>query len=330
MSKRIVVALMLALALTASCKPSPTPLPTSTAVSIASTPTVASLTLPTAGPQPTSTPTELPTATTIPPDVIAVVNGVPILRAKVDAQVAQAQAYFQQQGLDPTSEEGEAIVLQLRFQILDWMIDQELIAQAARREGITITDEEVDAEINKIISSSSAGDEAKFDAWLAENGLTRDSFREQLRSELLSAALQTKVVASLPTTAEQVHARHILVNSEEQAMEVLQRLLSGESFTSLAAQYSQDRSTREDGGDLGFFPRGVMEPNFEAVAFTLQPGQISGIVQTPFGYHIIEVLERDPDRPIPEEMLITMQQTAFVHWLESERSKADIWKAPIE
>lgn len=328
MSKRIVIALILAFGLMVSCKSSTTTSPTAVAINTASTPTVAPPLPSPTGPQPTATATELPTATTIAPDVVAIVNGVPILRSNFETQFAQAQTYFQQQGLDPTSEEGKAIILQLRYQILDWMIDQELIAQAARREGITVTDDEVNVELSKIISS--AGDEAKFDAWLSENGLTHDSFREQLRSELLSAALQAKVVADLPATAEQVHARHILVNSEEQAMEVLQKVLYGGSFASLAAQYSQDRSTREDGGDLGFFPRGVMEPNFEAAAFTLQPGQVSGVVQTPFGYHIIEVLERDPDRPIPEEMLVTMQQTAFARWLELERNAADIWKAQIE
>jgi peptidyl-prolyl cis-trans isomerase C len=88
----------------------------------------------------------------------------------------------------------------------------------------------------------------------------------------------------------QVRCAHILVKSEATAKEVLEKLNKGESFGKLAETYSIDGS-RKRGGDLGMFPRGVMVKEFENAAFSLEKGQVSGIVKTQFGYHIIKRLE---------------------------------------
>jgi peptidyl-prolyl cis-trans isomerase C len=88
----------------------------------------------------------------------------------------------------------------------------------------------------------------------------------------------------------QIRCAHILVNSESQAKEILERINKGESFAKLAEQYSLDGS-RKKGGDLGFFGRGMMVKPFETAAFGLEKGQVSGIVKTEFGYHIIKRLE---------------------------------------
>lgn len=90
--------------------------------------------------------------------------------------------------------------------------------------------------------------------------------------------------------ASKVRCAHILVQKESQAKEVLEKLSKGESFGKLAEQYSID-GTRKRGGDLGFFGKGIMVKEFENAAFALEKGQISGIVKTQFGYHIIKRLE---------------------------------------
>lgn len=87
-----------------------------------------------------------------------------------------------------------------------------------------------------------------------------------------------------------IRCAHILVKSEAQAKEVLEKLKNGESFAKLAEQYSLDGS-RKRGGDLGFFNRGIMVREFEDAAFKLNKGEVSGIVKTQFGYHIIKRLE---------------------------------------
>lgn len=87
--------------------------------------------------------------------------------------------------------------------------------------------------------------------------------------------------------AEKIKCSHILVEKESTAKEVLAKLQKGESFTKLAEQYSID-GTRKRGGDLGSFGRGAMVKEFEKAAFDLKKGEISGIVKTQFGYHIIK------------------------------------------
>jgi parvulin-like peptidyl-prolyl isomerase len=259
-----------------------------------------------------------------PTDVVAaaaLVNGQAIPVQEHEDQVSQAVAVLSEsQNLDPQTEEGQAALLQLRRQILESLIEQALIEQAATREGISVSEQQVEEEMARLIGDNIS----QFEEWLTANGLSRETFKVQLQRQLLSAAFQEHLVGSLPLAVEQVHARHILVMSEAEAMDMLLRLRSGENFGTLAKQYSQDKASSDLGGDLGFFPRNVMPSELEAVAFALAPGQISGIVQTDFGYHIVEVVEKDPAREVPEEMLATWRQNHFLQWLDAQRSVAKV------
>ncbi len=281
---------------------------------------------PTSVTTPPATSTEsTPAAATATPAVsapaAALVNQQPILLEDFETQVNVAKSYLsQEQSFDPNTQEGKASIATVRRQVLEWLIDQKLIEQAATRVGLVVSEADVDAEVTELIGT----DEAKFDEWLQANQLTRDTFKAQLRRELLGTALQQHIIGSLPTQVEQVHARHILVSDEGVALQLLVRLRSGESFASLAKEYSEDQSTLDNGGDLGFFPRGVMLPELEAVAFSLEPGRLSGVVSTEFGYHIVEVVEKDPAREIPEEMLPTWREKMFLAWLTQERTNAQI------
>ena len=96
-------------------------------------------------------------------------------------------------------------------------------------------------------------------------------------------------------------------------------------FSTLAKAYSQDTSTRENGGDLGFFPRGILvAPEVEEVAFALQPGQFSGVVYSVLGYHIVQVVERDPARQISQENLSLLQEGAVQAWVERLWAQAEV------
>ena len=326
----VVVSFSLVLLLGVSCGKSQST-PTAVVPSLP-TPTSAAATAvaPTAPSQQTAVPTSpLPSATTTSPaNAAALVNNQPLPLQEYEAQIALAvSALSQEQSFDPQTEEGRAALLQISRQILDSMIDQILIEQAAAREGVVVPMEKVETEMARLIGDNAA----QFDEWLKANEMTRESFKAQLQRQLISAAFQEHIVGATAPEVEQVHARHILVATEAEAMDVLIKLRGGESFSALAQQFSQDRASKDQGGDLGFFPRGIMPVEIEQVAFALDPGQVSGIVKSDFGYHIMEIIEEDPQRVVSEEMLTTWRQNRFLAWLDGERAAAKIeYLVPVQ
>jgi len=251
------------------------------------------------------------------------VNGQPIFLADYQEEVARFEAAMAEQGFDLESEDGKARLAQMRRQVLDSMIEQVLIAQAAAQEGVAISEEELDAAIRESIAAG--GGQASFEEWLQTSSLTYEDFRAGLRFQLLAQAIFERITGSIPTTAEQVHARHILVQTEEEAQAVLTKLQAGEDFAALARQRSQDQNTKETEGDLGFFHRGqLISPELEEAAFALQPGQISEVVQSQFGYHVVQVLEKVPDRPLPPELLNSLKEQAFARWMQEQWEGATV------
>lgn len=165
---------------------------------------------------------------------------------------------------------------------------------------------------------------------LDEAGMSEEDFR---RLVVLPEAARQKVVYALqekiPTRAEQVHAAHILVATEDAAKAIEEQLRQGADFAELAKEQSADSATAVNGGDLGWFPRGLMVEPFEEVAFSLEPGEISAPVQTQFGWHIITVFEKEADRPVDVETLQTLRNQQFSKWLEEQRAAVTIrWEIP--
>jgi parvulin-like peptidyl-prolyl isomerase len=268
------------------------------------------------------TPVETLTATPSPVEgLAALVNSQPIGQEEYEKQVAQVEAFFAQEGLDPESEEGRERLAQARRQVLEQMIDQELIRQAAVEMGVSISEAELESSIQDIIEQS--GGQDQFNQSLQGMDTTYEDFRQMLLDQLLSEAVYSAVTASISPVAEQVHARHILLPTRERAEEVLARLQAGEDFSYLAREYSEDISSRESGGDVGFFPRGVMPPEVEEVAFSLEVGETSEIVETQFGFHIVQVLERE-EREIAVEVFENLRQQAFMQWLQDQREAATV------
>jgi len=282
---------------------------------------------PTAPAQGASTP--MPSAPTAPPPtptperpLAARVNGQPIYLVDYERQVAQYQDALAASGVDIASPEGQERLRQMRAQILEWMIEQVLIEQAAAGMGVTVTDEEVQGAIAQLVQD--AGSQEAFQERLERSGMALPDLQAQLRAELLRARVLERVQAAVPERAEQVHARHILVDTRERAEFILNQIQAGADFAQLARMYSQDESTRDAGGDLGWFPRGVLlAPEVEEVAFSLQAGQVGPVVQSQFGYHIVQTLERKQDEPISPEHRQLLQDRAVQSWLES------LWKQAV-
>lgn len=252
------------------------------------------------------------------------VNGVVIPLVIYERQAAQAQTALAQQGVDPNSAQGKEAVKGLRAQVLAQLIDDTLVEQAAAKQNIEPSDDEINQRVRQVIED--AGGQAKFDAYLGTNQLTLDDLCQQIRANVFSEAMMTRVTQTLPTQVEQAHVAHILFAKKQDAEDALTKLKAGADFGALAKQVSQDEATRDNGGDLGWFPRGVMPPEFEQAAFALQPGEISGIVSTQLGLHIIKVLARDAKRALTPELLQNQRLAAFNTWLEELRAQAKIDK----
>ncbi len=232
------------------------------------------------------------------------------------------------QGLNLNTAEGQAALAEMRRQILEGMIEQELIDQEAAKQGVTVSQAEVDAAVNQSIADS--GGQDAFNKYLTNVAkMSVDEYRDGQREGMLTQKMIERVTRNIPMTAEQVHARHILVNTAAEANSLLARLRAGADFATLAQQYSKDTITSAGGGDLGWFPRGgLFDEALEKAAFDLQPGQISGVVQSDLGgqtvYHIVQVIERDPARQLSDEALLAARRMAFQKWLDDTKAAAQI------
>lgn len=247
---------------------------------------------------------------------VALVNGEPITRQAYERELARFEAGQAALGYTVADQNG------YRQQVLNQMVEDVLFEQLAAERGITITDEEADAQINDMIAEYG---QDYVDNWLEMNYYTREEFRDELRVSMLVQQLLPSDEELVPATAEQVHARHILVTSQGEAENVLTRLNNGEDFAAVAAEVSTDVTTRDSGGDLGWFPRGgLLVPEVEEAAFSLEPGQTSGVVPSAWGYHIVQTLEVDPNREVQPEIRQQLKQKAIEDWLAQIRNAADI------
>lgn len=149
-----------------------------------------------------------------------------------------------------------------------------------------------------------------------------DDYRAIIEVQLLRQKLNDALGQAIPTTAEQVRARQILVKTFEEAQQVEARLKAGEDFGKLAQELSIDPTAKTNSGDLGWQPRGYFIKEFEDAAFSLPVMQISSPVTTTFGVHIIQVLEKDANRALSETALAEKRASALDDWLQQARTAA--------
>lgn len=251
------------------------------------------------------------------------VNGQTISMAEYQKQVAEWEAAFITQNTNLSDQEKQEMLIQGRRQVLDVMIEQMLIEQAAAREGVNVSDAEVESVIARDIQEN--GGQTQFDAWLQANNWTYDEYVVRQRSMMISSQMFERVTQGVPTKAEQIHARHILVATEDETRNLLTQLQGGADFVEIARQYSLDPSTKESGGDLGFFPRGTLVvTEVEDVAFALSVGQISDVVHSAMGYHIVQVLERVQDMQLTEESWQALREATFRDWVGQLWASANV------
>jgi parvulin-like peptidyl-prolyl isomerase len=260
----------------------------------------------------------VPSAATPGTGIVATVNGAEILERKLQAAV---DGYLRQQGGDADVTSQAENSREVRMNVLDVLIGQELLWQAAREAQLLASDAEVDAALAQ--TRGRFDSETEFEIELQESGYTPETYREDTRRRLSAQKwIEARVASGIAVDdaavsrfyndnrerfagPPQVRARHILLKldadageedleaARERLAEIRQQAENGEDFASLAQTHSEDGSAAR-GGDLGFFGPGVMVPPFEQAAFALAAGEISDIVQTRFGLHLIQLVERKP------------------------------------
>lgn len=312
-------------ALAAGCaSPSPTPTvpptrePTATPAAVAPTQAPATEEAPPGGPEVALEQAERPTE-----DVLATVNEEPIGWAEYEPELVRTLYMVSlQYAVDWNDESNLVFLPTLQEEVLRQVAARTLMRQLAAREGVTTDAEALQAAVEEQQANIlGSGMYASWEEFLEKNGLTEAYFRRLVEDSLLVQSLEEKLAPE--REVEQAHVRHILVETEEQAQEVVEKLRAGEDFAALAAEYSTDPGSKDQGGDLGWFPRGVMVQEFEEAAFSLPVGQVSDPVQTSFGYHVMEVLERGM-RELDEQAWAQAKEQAFLDWFTEEHQKAEI------
>jgi peptidyl-prolyl cis-trans isomerase C len=268
---------------------------------------------------------------------VATVNGVPISQIRLEREMSRQEQQLLMQGV--ALEDSQRAVF--RSEVLDGLINQELILQESRKEGYTAEPAALAGQIEAI--RSQFPDQDSFIQALANWNFTEDSLKEEIaRGLTIQSFIDVEIgrqVSIGPEEArsyygehpeqfaqeEQVQARHILITLEEGAAEeqeqearrrieeIRQKLQAGQDFATLAQEYSEGPSAPR-GGDLGYFGRGQMVAPFEEAVFALAVGGVSDIVRTPYGYHLIELVDRQPAGLTPFEEI----QAELIQYLTQE------------
>jgi len=249
---------------------------------------------------PSATPV-LPTRTPFPPSptpipTAAIVNGDLITMSEFQEELARYKAAVNRE----LTQEDHTIVI-------NDLINNMLLAQAAKSEGFQISEIELDDRIAGLDT-----DNTPLTDWLAANGFTEESFRVYLKRSLEAAWMRDEIINDVPLQMEQIHAQQMLFYDLPAAEVTLESLNEGKDFSQLASTH--DPQTR---GDLGWFPEGfIVIPILDPILFDLEVGETSDIIETEIGYHIIKVLDKDPNRTLDPAIRQLLKEGALEDWLE--------------
>ena len=265
-------------------------------------------------PEPTVTPTatltpEPPTAT--PEPMALTVNGEGITVVEFNAEVQRYLTSQTNLGKTVSAEEARDVVR-------EDLTAQLLLAQGARAQGFSLDEAGLQARIDSL--AAQVGGPEALSKWQSEHGYSEPAFRSSLKRGAEAAWMRDKILAEVPSTAEQVHVQQILLYNQDTALSFLTQLNGGADFDELASR--ADPQTR---GDLGWVPRGyLLEPKIEEAAFNLTVGQYSDVIATDVGFHILRILERDPERPLSPDAYLTLQELALKNWVNVQRQQAQV------
>jgi peptidyl-prolyl cis-trans isomerase C len=287
---------------------------------------------------------------------VAIVNGVSIPTEELDRKMDMVKQRYAGMGVEMTPDQ----MADMRNRITDSLIEQEVLVQESAAQNISVDQADIDGELQKF--KQQFPNEEAFSTQMTQMGYTEDSLKKEIRrSKAIQQLIEQKIVAEITVpeeemaayyeanpekfeTPERVRARHILVrlnpemeDAEKEAARkkietVKEKLSSGEDFEKLVSENS-DCPSSKNGGDLDYFARGQMVKPFEDAAFAMNPGEISDIVETQFGYHIIKVEDKqtaatlsfeEAREGLAEQLKGEKARTAVKDYIEKLKEKASI------
>ena len=297
-------------------------------------------------------------------DAVAKVNDTLIKTAEFEKNLALAkkgyEAMYGEEIWTKDAGEGKTFLEVVKAQILDKMISDEVKYQEAVKKGIKAEESEISDQLEQFKQNIEKDDEIK--KFMEENGIDDEFLNVQIEKELMVMKLEQDFKDNFnveDSSAKefyeknkesyrnnQVKASHILIKTvdgslnplpeeeiakkKEIAQDVLQKAKGGADFAELAKEYSEDEGSAPNGGDLGYFKKGVMVPEFENAAFGLEKGQISELVQSQFGYHIIKVYDKIDETPefdeVKESIVEQIKHEEYVSYTEKLMEEAKIEK----
>lgn len=261
-------------------------------------------------------------------DIVAVVNGTKITKSDFEKTVIivakefEMKNNFNEEVWNTEIEGGKTFREEFEKEVMNGLISQEIVNQQAEKENITVTDEEVANEISSYMQFIENVDE--YNKFMEENGIDDKFLSEHFRKTLIFNQYRNKITSEAQITEndlkeyynahiedyrkEEIKASHILITTlndmgeplseeetakkESEAQDILARIKQGEDFEALAKEYSDDKASAVNGGDLGYFVKGIMDQDLEKAAFELEKGQVSDVVKSSNGYHIIKVYDK--------------------------------------
>lgn len=246
------------------------------------------------------------------------VNGSFISYGNYLFELNSVKHYYQNQvgadnkpAIDFKTAEGKAKLNDLRKQILEQLKTDAVTKQLIKKYKITVADKDVNDQVDQITKTSGGVDKVK-EVLTKYYGWSLDDLRSKVRFQLAKQKLQEKIASDDGINAQ----------AKAKAEDVLAKVKAGGDFGDLAKQYSEDPGSASNGGDLGTFGHGQMVIEFENAAFALQPGQVSDLVKTKFGYHIIKVIDKQDDKVHAAHILI--KSVDFDQYIKDQVTKAKV------
>ena len=275
--------------------------------------------------------------------VVARVNDEDITQEEFDVEFEIYKETYERQlgegALTRVEPDGRTLETQIKERLLDTLIVERLIMQDSIAKDITVTDEEVDEKLGELVDS--LGGEEQFNEFLESNGMTREYFTNYTKNDILFNKHSEEFTNSVEIEDAEaegffnenkedlivLRASHILLSTEEDGNRVLQTLESGENFEDLVITESKDSTSAVNGGDLGYIVKGKYSavPEFEKTVFDLEVGEISGLVQTEVGFHIIRLEERrDTFEELKDEILDLLKNQEYASYVKELEEKGKI------